>query len=113
MHVLPGGDRSAWEVHILGHILYPGGLGSRPDSAGQAYAGRKSLGVRTAVELLNPSGGNVPAFHEPQQGFLLVDSPKSPHRPVETRTYSLQDAWGSAGQRRRLGERTGDGVLAR
>src|SRR5215472_15169037 len=113
MQVLLGGDRSAWEVRILGHILYPGGLGSRPDSARQAYTGRKSQGVRTAVELVNPSGRNMPAFHKPQQVFVLVDSPKSPHRPTETLTYGLQDAWGSAGELRRLGKRTRDGVLAR
>ena len=111
VQTLPSRDRCAWKVRVTGHIFYPGGLGLRPDPARQTHARRKSPGVGALVELLDLCRWHVPGFHAAQQPTLLVNSPNSSHRPVETLTNSLQDPRSSAGQGRRLGEHARDRVL--
>src|ERR1700746_442574 len=86
------------------HIFDPRGLGLLPNPARQAYAQRKSSGVRAQVELLNLCRWHVPGFYAAQQLLLLVNSPNGAHRPVETLTNDLKDQRGGPGQGGRLGK---------
>src|SRR5262249_53374382 len=104
-------NHCARKVRITSHVFDPGWPGLRPDSARQAHAGRKCLGMSDAVELVNLSYWSLPSLHAPQQVFVLVNSPNGSYRPAEALTDSLQDPRSSVGQRGRLSEHPSHRVL--